>query len=165
MSGERTIYLIRHGAPELPGEESRCLGRLDVPLSEKGKRQAEALGGWLSRRRPDALYASPLARCRETAAAIGAACGLEAVLRADLRELDAGTWEGLTFSEIRRIDPEVYRRRGEDLADAAVRAQAFLREMEQLPPTVRRVAAVVKPRLDKLDIPVAELVIDEVVQL
>ena len=65
------ILLVRHGHVEGISPE-RFRGRADLPLTELGRRQAEAT----SRRihatwEPTAIYASPLSRCQDTGAAIG----------------------------------------------------------------------------------------------
>ena len=64
----RTIYLIRHGKPEFPDERKYCIGRTDLPLSEEGRTQIQALGETFAGRRIEKIYTSPLKRCRESAA-------------------------------------------------------------------------------------------------
>ena len=44
----KTIYLIRHGEVDVPGR--RCIGTTEVPLSEKGMKQARRLGMWMARK-------------------------------------------------------------------------------------------------------------------
>ncbi len=66
------LVLVRH-AEAAPGRPDELRA-----LTPRGRRQAEELGERLARERPDALLTSPLRRARETAAAIGRACGLEA---------------------------------------------------------------------------------------
>lgn len=99
----RELLLIRHGEAE-GNAEGRFLGRMDVPLSARGKAQAKRLRGILP---PSAAFVcSPMSRALETAAL---ATGCEAGdLRTDagLREIDFGDWEGLTFEEIQARDPE-----------------------------------------------------------
>ena len=67
------ILLVRHGHVEGMSPE-RFRGRRDVDLSDLGARQAQATAqGIAARWQPAAIYTSPLRRCRQTAAAIGAA--------------------------------------------------------------------------------------------
>lgn len=106
----RTIYLIRHGEPDVPGGEKICLSGTDLPLSEKGRRQGEALGRYFANRASMPVYSSDLLRTRETAACISA----EATPVPGLREIGVGEWEGLPFSTIRRQFPEEFALRGED---------------------------------------------------
>ena len=61
-----TIYLVRHG--EVHNPKDVIYGRMPgFPLSENGRRQAQALGKYLSSRAIAAIYTSPLTRARETA--------------------------------------------------------------------------------------------------
>ena len=54
----RTIYLIRHGKPEFPDERKYCIGRTDLPLSEEGRTQIQALGETFAGRRIEKIYTS-----------------------------------------------------------------------------------------------------------
>jgi broad specificity phosphatase PhoE len=66
-----TIHLVRHGEVENP--KGVIYGRLPgYTLSERGQKQAEEAGRYLSERGVGAIWASPLERAQETAAAIGA---------------------------------------------------------------------------------------------
>ncbi|MGH8687626.1 MAG: histidine phosphatase family protein, partial [Burkholderiales bacterium] len=70
------ICMVRHGETAW-NAEGRVQGQTDVPLSPVGEAQARALGAALAGRRFAALYASDLARVRQTAAPAAAALGLE----------------------------------------------------------------------------------------
>jgi probable phosphomutase (TIGR03848 family) len=95
------LLLVRHGTTDLTGK--RLYGRIPgVHLSEDGRRQAEAVARRLMPVRPTALYTSPIDRCTETAAAIGEACGLEAVRVPDLAEIDYGRFTGRSFASLAR---------------------------------------------------------------
>lgn len=60
------IYLIRHG--EWLWNQNKFLqGTDDIPLSEKGLQQSQALGERLSRIDFDIIYTSPLSRSQQTA--------------------------------------------------------------------------------------------------
>ena len=59
------------------------------------------------------LYSSPLLRCRSTALLLSAG-RWRTEIDPDLRELDVGDWEGLSFREIRERWPEHYEKRGRD---------------------------------------------------
>lgn len=131
--GEATrVVLVRHAATE-ESARGRCYGRLDVRLSPRGLRQAEALAGALADHPLAAVYASPLARAVDTARPIAAAQGLEPALLDALVELDFGEVEGLRFDEIEAQRPELFRAwmdeparvrfpGGEGLADLRARA-------------------------------------------
>ncbi|MEG2214787.1 MAG: histidine phosphatase family protein [Oscillospiraceae bacterium] len=103
----RTIFLIRHGMPDFPGGRTMCLGRSELPLSALGRLQGALLGAELEGRGIEAVFSSPLSRCRETAELIGA----PVTVQPGLEELFAGDWDGLSFDEIRARWPELYARR------------------------------------------------------
>ncbi len=46
------------------------MGRLDIPLNETGKSQADGIAEYLSGAKIDAIYASPVLRAAQTAQAI-----------------------------------------------------------------------------------------------
>lgn len=89
----RVMVLLRHGRTAWNAER-RFLGRSDVPLDDVGRGEAAALGAALAGRFSE-VWCSPLARARETAAALHGAPGLVD----DLAELDQGLLEGLLAEE------------------------------------------------------------------
>jgi broad specificity phosphatase PhoE len=91
-----TLVLVRHGATEW-NALGRCQGRTDVPLSDRGRKQAEALRERLAAYAFDACFASPLSRARDTARI--ASGGLEPAILPGLAEIDRGDWEGLPMPE------------------------------------------------------------------
>lgn len=100
------LLLIRHGATTLSAED-RFAGATDVDLSEEGRRQAKHLGARLAEEKLTAVYASPMKRTRDTAAAIATPHALEVQSVDGLREIDHGHWEGLTRKEVEtRFAPE-----------------------------------------------------------
>ena len=97
------LILIRHGDLG-EGRRGRYIGRTDAPLSALGRRQAEALAGEFARMDGARILCSPLVRCCETARiALGPGAGF--AIDADLREIDFGRWEGMSFAEIAAADP------------------------------------------------------------
>ena len=89
-----TIYLIRHGQTR-GNLERRYTGVTDQPLCPQGR---AALADW---RGPEAeaVYVSPLLRCRETAAILYPGAAQTAV--PGLRETDFGAFEGHTYEELK----------------------------------------------------------------
>ena len=110
------LVLVRHAEPD-PAMEGRCYGTLDVALSAEGRRRATELGAALAPNPLAGVYASPLERAAETAAPIAGVQGLGVVTVRDLREVDFGELEGLTFDEIRAGWAELYREWMERPAD------------------------------------------------
>ena len=98
-----TLLLVRHGETDW-NAVGRLQGHTDRPLSDYGRRQARQLADELAEEEVEAIYASDLARARETAEIAGKRLGLPVVLDPDLREKDWGTWEGLTPVERDRVE-------------------------------------------------------------
>ena len=114
----RYVYLIRHGEIVLPDTKKRCCSRTEFPLSPRGTEQGRELCAWARTRSIEAVYTSPLGRCRETAALMAGGTMPVHTVNA-LREVDVGDWEGLTFDEIRERWPEAYAARGNNMSDTA----------------------------------------------
>jgi len=100
------LLLVRHGDTELNSAE-RYWGRSDVKLSAAGIEQAEKLCDRLAVEKIDAVYSSDLERALVTAEIIASSHQLAVITCAELREVNFGQLEGLTFSEISRLYPEV----------------------------------------------------------
>jgi probable phosphomutase (TIGR03848 family) len=93
--------LIRHALTESTGK--RLTGWTPgVHLSARGREQAEELRRRLSGFPLQAIYSSPLERCRETARPVSRAAGLDVVVRPDLGEVRFGAWTGRSLSQLRR---------------------------------------------------------------
>jgi len=91
----KTLYIVRHGNTFDKGDEIlRVGGRTDLPLSQSGKKQAEALAEAFKSVSLDACYSSPLKRTTQTADAICRGHGLEIRNAEFLREIDYGPDEG-----------------------------------------------------------------------
>lgn len=99
---ERRIWLVRHGETEW-ARLGRHTGRTDVPLTDRGRQQAQALGRRLAGHRFALILTSPLSRAAETATIVGH--GDVAVTDIDLMEWDYGAHEGRTTAEIRSETP------------------------------------------------------------
>ena len=97
---------MRHGDTELNSAE-RYWGRSDVKLSAAGVEQAEGLRDRLAVEKINAVYSSNLERALVTAEIIASSHQLAVITCAELREVNFGQLEGLNFSEISRLYPEV----------------------------------------------------------
>jgi broad specificity phosphatase PhoE len=96
------LWLIRHGetAWSLSGQHT---GRTDIPLTPRGRQQAELLGRRLMKKDFALVLTSPLRRARETCELSGQAA--KAIPDDDLLEWDYGAYEGKTSVEIRKEVP------------------------------------------------------------
>jgi 2,3-bisphosphoglycerate-dependent phosphoglycerate mutase len=101
------ILLIRHGET-LWNRAGRVQGWQDSPLTDIGCAQAEALAERLSGERIERLIASDLGRARQTAAPIASRLGIAIECDSGLRERNYGIFEGRTYADIERDDPEAY---------------------------------------------------------
>lgn len=104
-----TLWIFRHGETAW-NAEGRVQGQTDVPLSEVGQAQAQAILGLLAERRFAALYSSDLQRVLQTAQPAAAMLGLQIVQDAMLRERHYGIFETLTYAEAKIRYPEHYAR-------------------------------------------------------
>lgn len=139
------IHLVRHGQT-IMNAQVRFRGRLDVPLNEVGRAEAQEAARALVGSGLVAVYTSPLGRAREVAEAIAVKNGVGAVRdQADLINLDYGAWEGLTKEESAAVDPvawaaytgapeEAVCPEGEAVATAADRVIAGLRAIARQHP-------------------------------
>ena len=127
------VVLVRHGETEW-SRSGRHTGRTDVPLSELGRREAEAVGEELAGRQFTLVLTSPLQRARETCRLAGYGAGAQ--VRDDLREWDYGEYEGITTAEVRREHPDwtVWDGpipAGESIEQVAARADRVVAEAQQ----------------------------------
>ena len=94
------LILVRHGQT-LWNHASRYQGHSDIELSDAGRAQARMLAERLADEELQAVYASDLKRAMETASIIAEPHGLSVELQPQLREINFGAWEGLTYQEIK----------------------------------------------------------------
>ncbi|WP_367041403.1 bifunctional RNase H/acid phosphatase [Streptomyces sp. Je 1-332] len=108
LGAPATFVLLRHGETALtPQKRFSGSGGSDPSLSDVGREQAErAAAAFAARGTIQAIVSSPLKRCQETAQAVAARLGLDVRVDEGLRETDFGSWEGLTFGEVRARQPE-----------------------------------------------------------
>lgn len=100
------LLLVRHGITEY-NSSHKFAGYSDVELSVEGYRQAEKLGERLAGEKIDAVFSSDLKRAIATARAATAAHNLEIIRRPELREMNYGIAEGMTFRELSEQHPEI----------------------------------------------------------
>jgi probable phosphoglycerate mutase len=88
------LYLARHGhsRANLEGVLSHRVD--DHPLTDRGRRQAVALAGWLAERDVSAIFSSPLERALETASLVSGRIGVTVLPREGLREVNVGALDG-----------------------------------------------------------------------
>jgi broad specificity phosphatase PhoE len=139
------LLLARHGETNA-NRDRLTLGREDVPLNERGRRQARALASSLLRQPIVAVYSSPLRRALDTARAAADGLGLRVELDEGLVEMDVGEMEGISFDVMRERHGAFLRRwfseevgevpmpGGESLRDVQDRAWAAIQRIRERHP-------------------------------
>jgi probable phosphoglycerate mutase len=128
------VVLVRHGETEW-SRDLRHTGRTDVPLTDKGRREAERLRGELAGRTFARVLTSPLERAAETCRLAG--LGDAAETTDALREWDYGDYEGITTKQIRERRPGWFLWRdgcpnGESAPDVGARVDPLVDELARL---------------------------------
>ena len=128
------IHVIRHGETAWT-ESGQHTGLTDIPLTERGERQARQFGEHLRGRTFTYVFTSPLQRARRTCELAG--FGAMAQIDPDLVEWNYGEYDGLTRAEIldRRPGWQVFRDGcpgGESVAEVGARADRVMARLRSL---------------------------------
>ena len=103
------ILLARHGETDW-NRVGRWQGHANPPLNDAGRTQAAELAERLAGDGIAAIYSSDLMRASQTARVVADRLGLAVVEDAGLREIDVGSWSGLTRAEVEQRFPQGYAR-------------------------------------------------------
>lgn len=101
----RQIYFVRHGQTDSNIERRYC-GQTNVNLNNVGKKQAKKIADILKDYKIDKIFSSDLLRVKMTAQEINKNHNLDIKYVKDLREINFGDFENLTFDEISMKYPE-----------------------------------------------------------
>ena len=104
-----TILLARHGETDW-NREGRFQGHADPPLNDTGRAQAARLAAEVADVELAAVYSSPLRRAFETAERVAGPHDVTPIALDALREVDVGSWQGLTRDEVEARSPEEFAR-------------------------------------------------------
>jgi probable phosphoglycerate mutase len=104
-----TLFCVRHGETDWNRQE-RWQGQDDQPLNALGRRQANDAARSLASDRFAAIYSSDLRRAVDTAMPLAVALELRPILDPGLREVDTGSWTGLTRDEVNVTEPDAVAR-------------------------------------------------------
>ena len=110
-SNTTLLYLVRHGSTDANLKRPYVLqGRgIDMSLNDLGRKQAQAVGEFLSQLTLKQVYSSGMKRAIETAEQIAAHHELEVQPVEQLAECHVGKWEGMDWESVEREHPESYR--------------------------------------------------------
>lgn len=103
-----TLILVRHGF-SVSNDLKYFTGNMDTPLTELGHKQAEKCAEFLKTLPIDTIYSSDLSRAMDTAKPISDLLNLPVHPEPMLREIYAGSWEGVYFTDLEKRFPESYR--------------------------------------------------------
>ena len=130
------IYFIRHGETAY-NREGRVQGHLDIPLNEKGLKQAAEAREVCKDKQINVIYCSPLQRALETAKIVNEYHGVQIVIDDRLIELHMGSVQGKTIKECTEQElkyafekPE--KNGGESLPDLFKRVGDVYKDVESL---------------------------------
>lgn len=100
------ICMVRHGQTDW-NIEKRLQGREEIPLNEKGKKEARECGSCLSHKKWDILVSSPLGRAVESAQIIGRELKIDKInIEEDFIERDYGIVSGMNYMERNKKYPD-----------------------------------------------------------
>ena len=92
------IYVARHGETEY-NRKRLLMGQIDIPLNEKGVKQAEKLAKSLKNKGITAIYSSDLSRAFNTAEIVGEELQLPVTGVKDFQEHSLGKLDGSKWTE------------------------------------------------------------------
>jgi alpha-ribazole phosphatase len=108
------LYLVRHGEVVVEGQ-GKFLGFTDLDLSQRGKEQVAGVAAYLKDVSLDRAYASDLKRAMDSAGIICQGRTIKPTPCTAFREMDMGEWDGKSWEEIKKANPEINPRFFKDL--------------------------------------------------
>lgn len=140
-----TFILVRHGE-SMANKTKSYAGHIDIPLSEEGFLQAEAVSRYIEENfKVDAVYSSDLSRAYNTIKPFADKCNLAIEKRKELREVNVGLLQGMSFDDVEKEYPDLFIKikekpdlfrypEGESYRDVAKRGLEIFKEMAKKNP-------------------------------
>ena len=137
---KNTYYICRHGEAENNAKMIiSSFAENPHHLTDKGKKQAEEAGKWLSNKKIDLIYVSPFIRTKETAEIIAKKIGFDKkkiILDTKISEINAGVWNGKAFNDFVKEFSHADRftetpEKGENYVDIKKRMGDFIYDLEK----------------------------------
>ncbi len=104
-----SIIFVRHGHTKQT-EQGRLYTDHAAALTDKGLLQAASIANWLAREKPELLFASTADRVLNSADIISKTLSLPIVQIPGLNEQNVGDWEGRSYLEIKKEEPDLYKK-------------------------------------------------------
>ncbi|NLK86855.1 MAG: histidine phosphatase family protein [Clostridiaceae bacterium] len=101
------LLFVRHAEAE-GNMIRRFHGWTDSQITDKGRLQAQRVAERLKDMPIDVIYSSSLRRTMQTAGYIAEAKGMEVITTENLKEINGGDWEDLSWNELEQRWPEEY---------------------------------------------------------
>lgn len=127
----KRLVLVRHGET-VDNARGVAQGWSDSELSERGQRQVALLASRLESMGPTAIYSSTLPRASTTAAAIAQRLGLAVAEIDELKEMNCGEWEGVSFLDLRERESDVFTKWSDDPHMPCPQGESFSDVRERL---------------------------------
>lgn len=106
----KKLLLARHASTGIEFQ-GRFIGSSDIPVAESGPVEVARLAGVVATFAPAVTFCSPLLRARQTVELLAGNTGIGVIHEdQDLREIDFGRWEKMSFAEIAEGDTELVKR-------------------------------------------------------
>lgn len=133
------LIFIRHPATNW-NKQQRYLGRTDIALNRKGEKQAKLISSYLRNKNISAIYSSDLIRAYQTASIIAKQHSLKMKKDKGLREIDFGSWEGMTFNQIQKKYPKLARKYLSDSLNTKIPGgESFLKFRKRVNKTLKKI--------------------------
>jgi alpha-ribazole phosphatase len=138
------FLFIRHAETDMAG---RFCGHADPPVNARGEEQIRSLIQSLRTASIDAVYCSDLQRAVTTAQAIADAFASPLTASRELREINFGEWEGLSWAEIEQRDVALARKWVDDFPNlSAPGGEAFADFQARILGEIKRIHILAKER-------------------
>ncbi len=134
------ILLVRHGE-SIANKENLFAGHWNIDMTELGYKQAAKTAEYITENyKVEKVYSSDLKRAYETGKAISDRLGIDITTSKRLREIDAGKWDEMLFTDLPRVYPKEFETwmhdmgksqlpSGESVAELGARMMSVLNEI------------------------------------
>lgn len=103
------LILVRHALTN-DNQDSRLSGHIDSMVSEEGKKQIKKLTNYLKNVHIDKIYTTTSKRTKDTVYELSNLKYINIIEKENLKEINFGDFEGMTFDEIKSKYPEEFQK-------------------------------------------------------